>query len=273
MRKTFLNPLYAIVLTLTAMAFTACSGDNSLQNLTTNVDTISGNLEAVAKGSPEAVSNFSMTLGDKAVSLEAGIQPDIFDLSLLEPTLAEFAVAAYTHALTPDGKRNAEVADMINNMSKCERTLDITLTQGAAKFEQSLDAARLKTLFKESLTNLSRTTAAANAATLTGSWAEKVFKTEGASEFECAYRTNQIVITVTYPNVAASPLKDIQNPTPALKGMLSDAAEAHYAKYGDLRGAVTQLMVDLGVKELRLTYKYADGKAAPSVRLEWGKDL
>ncbi|MDE5643063.1 MAG: hypothetical protein K2I56_06185 [Muribaculaceae bacterium] len=273
MRKTIFKKLCAIVLTMTTLSFAACTGDNALMNLGTDVDIISQSLDSVAKGSPKALNSFSMKLTDEAVKLEAGIDPGVFDLSLLEPALAEFAIASYEHALTPDGNRNAEVADMINNLAKCELPLSVSLTQGATKFDQTLDGARLKTLFKESLTNLNRTTAASNAAQLTGSWAEKVFKTEGASDFECAYSTNRIVITVTYPNAAASPLKDVANPTPALKGILADAAEAHYSLYGELRGAVTTLMMDLGVKELRLTYKYADGKPAPSVRLEWGKDL
>ncbi|MDE6098932.1 MAG: hypothetical protein K2L80_05235 [Muribaculaceae bacterium] len=273
MRKYIISSLQAIFLVLTALGASSCGGDNTLQNLDTDVKMISSRLDSTAKGSPDAVNAFSMQLTDNAVALEAGITPGIFDLKLLEPGLAEFAVAAYLHVLNPDGNRNAEVADMINNMAKTKIPLEITLTQGENRFNQSLDAPRLKTLFKESLTNLNRSSAAANAASLTGSWAEKVFKTEGASDFECIYSTNRIVITVTYPNVAASPLKDVANPSPALKSMLADAAEKHYAEYGAMRPAVTQLMTDLGVKELRLTYKYSDGKPAPSVRLEWGSDL
>ena len=273
MRKSIFGSLQDIFLTVTALTFSSCGGGNNLENLRTDVNMVSERIAPVVKESPEAAGDFSMNLTEQAVTFDASVAQNLFDLKMLDPNLAEFAIASYLHVLNPDGNRNAEVADMINNMAKNELPLAITLTQGDYKFNQQLEPARLKTLFKEALTNLNRSGAAANAAKLTGSWAEKVFKTEGASEFECIYSTNQIIINVTYPDVNASPLKGVTNATPALKGMFIDAAEAHYAKYGALRPAITALMIDLGVKELRLTYKYADGKAAPSVRLQWGKDL
>lgn len=273
MCRFIFRPLAAFAALALAVILPSCGGGNDVQNLENNVQTIAGRIDSTVSRSPEAVKSFSMKLSDKAVDFSAEIAPDIFDLKLLEPSLAEFAVAAYAHVTGSDGKRDAAVTDMINNMSKAGRPLQMVLSQGSSKFEQTLDGSRLKTLYKQSLTDLNRTTAASNAAQLTGSWAEKVFRTDGATDFECVYSTNRIVITVTYTSAAASPLKDVTNPTPALKGMLADAAEAHYSKYGELRPAVTALMKDLGVKELRLTYKYSDGKPAPSVRLEWGSDL
>ncbi len=227
MRKSIFGSLQAIFLTVTALTFSSCGGGNNLENLRTDVNMVSERIAPVVKESPEAAGDFSMNLTEQAVTFDASVAQNLFDLKMLDPNLAEFAIASYLHVLNPDGNRNAEVADMINNMAKNELPLAITLTQGDYKFNQQLEPARLKTLFKEALTNLNRSGAAANAAKLTGSWAEKVFKTEGASEFECIYSTNQIIINVTYPDVNASPLKGVTNATPALKGMFIDAAEAH----------------------------------------------
>lgn len=269
MRKNIFSSLQAIVLTVASLAFTSCGGGSDLQKLGDNVGAVSQQIDRLVKGSPEAVGSFKLNLADTAVNAEATILPDLFDLKLLGTDLTDFAMAAYLHACADD----TLVIDIVNEMAKGKLPLQINLTQGDCRFSRSLDPARLKTLFKESLANLNRSAAAANAAQLTGSWAEKAFRTEGVTEFECIYSTNQIIINLTFPDVDASPLKGVSNPSPALKGMLVDAAEAHYARYGQLRPAITQLMIDLGVKELRLTYKYSDGKPAPSVRLEWGKDL
>lgn len=258
-----------------AILLTACGGANNLQNLQTNVDQLSEKLDSVAQKSPKAIAGFDMDLNkdEKCVTADIKFAPGLFNLSLLQPALAEYAIAAYLHDLNADNNRDAEVADMINNMAKTDYTLNLMLASDSGNFDIVLASSRLKTLFKEQLQNLNRTSAAANAAELTGSWAEKVFRTPGASDFECVYRTNEIVITVTFPSVKESPLNDVSNPTPALKGMLGEAARAHYALYGDLQPAITRLMLDLGVKDLRLTYKYSDGRQAPSVRLEWGQDI
>lgn len=268
-RRIISSSLQSIILTVTALSLASCGRGTDLEKLGTDVGAVSARIEHLTKGSPEAVGAFSLKLADTAVNAQATIQPGIFDLKLLGSDLTDFAVAAYLHANAGD----TLVIDAVNGMAKAERPLYIALTQGDCQFSRSLGPSRLKTLYKESLANLNRSAAAADAARLTGSWAEKVFRTEGATEFECVYSTNQIIINVTYPDADASPLKGVSNPTPALKGMLVEAAEAHYARYGLLRPAITQLMTDLGVKELRLTYKYSDGKPAPSVRLEWGKDL
>lgn len=255
MKKILSGALCAIAIVAAMAGLSSCNNDKARQEVATDAETLNGKLGKIMADAPDVVSDFKMSANEKDVTVSAAVKPEAFDLKLLDSVLADFAMASYLHA---DGGADEDVVSLINNMTKAEMPLELSLTQGDTRYQLTRTAAQLKAFKSTDLASLNRATAATNMAELlSGIYATK-FKTDAATDYQCMFMGQTLEITVTYPNRDASPFAKIANPANVLKGDMADFTDAYLALYGSLEPAVRKLFKDLGLMKIHIVYKAAD---------------
>lgn len=254
MSKIFSTAMCALTIALGITALSSCSNDKAKQAVTTDAEQLNTKLGKIMAGAPEAVSDFNISANDTNVAVKATIKPAAFDLKLLDSVLVDFALASYLHA---DGGADSDVADLINNMSKAEMPMELTLSQDGTDFKLTRTGAQLKALNSTDLSSLNRATAASKfTELLAGKIADK-FKTDAATDFQCTFMAQVIEVTITYPKKEDSYYGKLQNAASVLKGDMITFVDNYIGQYGSLAPAMNKLMSDLGIAKLHIIYKDA----------------
>lgn len=260
--------LCAVALCLSLLA--ACGGKSKAREaLGENFIYVSQMTNTTLAESASAVKAGDFKFENDKLSATFNLTDSMFAPKDISADLAQYAMARYLTANSAD----QQVIDLINNMSKGEVPLTLTLSKGGDSQSYEFSGSQLKGLLKSGGSNLNTSAIGANIAELFVPWAKQQFGNAACTDITSRIDNKMIRIALTFSDLKQSPVGAVSNPAPALKGMLIDRADAEFNRFGALRQPLIDMIKSLNIDGIMLEYKGPDGKTAYGVRCEFGSDL